>query len=83
MYRSTIPDHGVENGAPLKNSGGDFPGGPVVKTPRFQHRWHGFDPCWGTKILHALWHSQKILKRRKKEKKNSGRHVDGDECSMS
>ena len=25
----------------------DFPGGPVVKTPRFQCRGRGFDPWWG------------------------------------
>ena len=26
---------------------GDFPGGPVVKTPCFQFRGRGFDPWWG------------------------------------
>ena len=32
----------------------DFPGGPVVKTPRF-HCWgHGFDPWSGTKSPHAV-----------------------------
>ena len=25
----------------------DFPGNPVVKTPRFQSRGHRFDPWWG------------------------------------
>ena len=25
----------------------DFPGGPVVKTPGFHCRGHGFDPCLG------------------------------------
>ena len=25
----------------------DFPGGPVVKTPHFHGRGHGFDPWWG------------------------------------
>ena len=31
----------------------DFSIGPVVKTPHFQCRGHGFDPCalsWGTKF---------------------------------
>ena len=36
----------------------DFPGSPVVKTPRSQRRGHGFDPSSG-KILHAAWRSQK------------------------
>ena len=27
---------------------GNFPGGPVVKTPRFQCRGYGFDPCSGS-----------------------------------
>ena len=38
----------------------DFPGGPVVKTLRFQCRGHGFDP-WGqgTKIPHAAQCGQK------------------------
>ena len=31
----------------------DFPGGPVVKSLRFQCRGRGFDPWWGTKIPHA------------------------------
>ena len=41
----------------------DFPGGPVVKTPRSQCRGHGFNPWWG-KIPHAMWCGQK----KKKEK---------------
>ena len=28
------------------NEGGDFPGGPVVKTPCFYCRGHRFDPWW-------------------------------------
>ena len=28
----------------------DFPGSTVVKTLCFQHRRHGFNPCWETKI---------------------------------
>ena len=27
--------------------GGDFPGGPTVKTPSFQFRGYGFSPKWG------------------------------------
>ena len=35
-----------------------FPGGPVVKTPRFPCRGCGFHP-WSGKILHAAWHGQR------------------------
>ena len=39
---------------------GDFPGGPVVKTPCFHCMGHRFDlPGRGTKILHAAGHGQK------------------------
>ena len=31
----------------------DFPGGPVVKTPRFHCRGRRFDPWWGNKIPRA------------------------------
>ena len=31
----------------------DFPGTPVVKTPSFHCRGHGFDP-WSGKIPHAV-----------------------------
>ena len=31
----------------LKSDCGDFPGGPVVKTARFQCRGRGFDPWSG------------------------------------
>ena len=41
--------------------GGDFPGGPVVKTSHFYYRGCEFDPWWGTKIPHALRHSQRII----------------------
>ena len=37
----------------------NFPGSLVVKTPHFHCRGHGFDPWWGTAILHALWWSPK------------------------
>ena len=30
-----------------ENHLGDFPGGPVVKTPHFQCRGHRFNPWWG------------------------------------
>ena len=33
----------------LKNVILDFPGGPVVKTPPFQYRGHGFD-SWSMKF---------------------------------
>jgi len=35
----------------------DFPGSPVVKTPCFYFKGTGSIPGWGTKILHATWHS--------------------------
>ena len=31
----------------IKGTPGDFPDGPVVKTPRFQCRGSGFDPWSG------------------------------------
>ena len=43
---------------------GDFPGGPVVKTPGFHCRGQRFDPGWRTKTSHALWCGQKIKKSR-------------------
>ena len=36
----------------------DFPGGPMVRTPRCHCRGLGFDPWWG-KIPHAARHGQK------------------------
>ena len=41
----------------------DFPGSPVIKTPCFYFRGTGSIPGWGTKILHATWHSQKKKKK--------------------
>ena len=41
----------------ISHQSGDFPGGPVVKTPGFQ-----WIPGGGTKVLNAMWP--------KKEKKN-------------
>ena len=43
----------------LRSHHQDGPGGPVVKTPLFHCRGHGFDPWSGTKIPHATWHGQK------------------------
>ena len=41
----------------------DLPGGPVIKSPCFQCRGHGFSPGGGTKILHAVqWGKKKKLK---------------------
>ena len=46
----------------------DFPGGPVVRTPCFHCRGHGFDP-WnpgsGTKIPQATWYGQKQTNKQK------------------
>ena len=39
---------------------GNFPGGPVVKTLRFQGRGRGFDPGRGTRIPHAAQRGQKV-----------------------
>ena len=36
----------------------DFPGGPVVKTPRFQYRGMGSTPGQETKIPHATYCNQ-------------------------
>ena len=53
----------------------EFPGGPVVRPPRFHCRGPGFDPCRGTKITQAPWRSQKKgrkegrMEGRKKERK--------------
>lgn len=34
-----------------KQAGWDFPGGPLVKTPCFHCKGHGFIPGGGTKML--------------------------------
>ena len=55
----------------------DFPGGPVVKTPCFHCRRHGFDlsfgliPGWGTKIPHAASQGQKKKEERKEAEKKT------------
>ena len=46
---------------PSKNPNGDFPSGPVVKTPCFQCRQHKFDAWSGTQIPHALGYGQKNI----------------------
>ena len=50
--------------ARLRSSGvgGDFPGGPVVKTLCFQCRGAGSIPGRGTKIPHAVGHGQNKIK---------------------
>ena len=45
----------------------DFPAGPVVKTPRFNCRMHGFEP-WSGLQCSAL---QPKKKKKKKKKKKS------------
>ena len=37
----------------------EFPGGPVVRTQRFNCRGLGSIPGWGTKIPQAVQHGQK------------------------
>ena len=44
-----------------KKTQGEFPGGPVVGTLVFSRPW--YDPCQGTKILQAAWHSKKKKKK--------------------
>ena len=39
--------HGIPNKDNVKPENWDFPGGPVVTTPRFHRRGHGFDPWSG------------------------------------
>lgn len=41
-----------------------FPGGPVVGTPRFQCRRHGFDPYVGEILCHGLWSKNNLEKRK-------------------
>ena len=50
----------------------EFPSGPVAKTWHFHCGGLGSIPGWGTKILQAVWHSQKVIivkKIKLKEKK--------------
>ena len=48
----------------LKYYARDFPGGPVVRTPRFQCRGHGFQPGSGNKDPTCC------VAKKKKKKKN-------------
>ena len=48
--------------AKKKKKYGAFPGGPVVKTPRFQCRGHRFDIWSGNWIPHAVWCAKKAKK---------------------
>ena len=57
---------------------GDFPGGPVVKTPRFQCRGHGFDP-WSGKFCMSLKKKKKSMAERRKGRKEGGRE-EGKPC---
>ena len=43
----------------LETEGRAFPGGPVVKTPRFHCRGCGFNPWVGTKIPHTAGPKEK------------------------
>ena len=47
-----------------KRDSRDFPGGPVVKTPLFLCRGHGFEPWSGNEdpICHMAWPKNKKLK---------------------
>ena len=42
---------------------GDFPGGPVVKTPPSSAGGTGSIPGWGAKILHALQPEKQNIKQ--------------------
>lgn len=46
----------------------NFPGGPVVKTPRSQCKVTGLIPVQGTKVQHATWHSQNKLTNKQNHK---------------
>ena len=53
-----IPSMGlihVINKLLLEVATGDFPGGPMIKTPLSQYRGTGSILCRGTKIPHATW----------------------------
>ena len=52
----------------------EFPGGPVVRTPRFHCRGPGLLPGRATKIPKATWRGQK-KKKKKKFSQNDEKHL--------
>ena len=46
-----------EEAMPLKCSKGDFPGGPVVKTPHIECEGVASIHSQGAKVSHAVWYS--------------------------
>ena len=52
-----------------KRNGGEFPGGPVIRTQHFHCRGPGLIPGWGTKIPQAVRRGQ--IKKKKKEMETS------------
>ena len=65
-----MEEAGIRAGGPLKGrKKRDSPGVPVVKTPSFQCRGHGFSPWFqGTKMPHTVWLGQNSKKKKKKRK---------------
>ena len=55
--------------------GGHFPGGPVVRTPRFHCQGCRFDPGRGTKVLQAMRCGQK--------KKKEGNFFEGAQGTLA
>ena len=54
----------MERGEGGRGDGGHFPGGPVVKTLRFNVGGAGLIPGLGTKIPHDLQSNNQILKHK-------------------
>ena len=54
----------MERGEGGRGEGGHFPGGPVVKTLRFNVGGAGLIPGLGTKIPHDLQSNNQILKHK-------------------
>ena len=57
----------------------EFPNGLVVKTLQSHCRGSGFDPCWGTKMLHDVGPSQKKKKKGGKQRKTLKSPLDSKE----
>ena len=55
------PRNNIYTCSTLRSMARDFPGVPVVKTPRFQCRGHRFDPCLGNwdPTCHVAWPKKK------------------------